>query len=118
MLTLFVTIPWGHLTALVYLDTLEMGQRVLVSINFCSFIVIRGWSGKAYLCKVVGDCLKPEVTMLSWGGGGGYSKFSTNLVPRTFTGKRPGHPGDKVGFIFTRSRDLTRVVCGIVLVQF
>ena len=70
MLTLFVTILWGHLTALVYLDTLEMGQRVLVSINFRSFIVIRGWSGKAYLCKVVGDCLKPEVTMLSWGGGG------------------------------------------------
>ena len=65
MLTLFVTIPWGHLTALVYLDTLEMGQRVLVSINFCSFIVIREWSGKAYLCKVLGDCLKPEVTMLS-----------------------------------------------------
>ena len=55
--------------------------------------------------------------MLSWGGGG-YSKFSTNLVPRTFTGKRPGHPGDKVGFIFTRSRDLSRVVCGIILVQF
>ena len=65
MLTLFVTIPWGHLTALVYLDTLEMGQRVLVSINFCSFIVTREWSGKAYLCKVLGDCLKPEVTMLS-----------------------------------------------------
>ena len=41
MLTLFATIPWGHLTALVYLDTLEMGQRVLVIINFCSFTVIR-----------------------------------------------------------------------------
>lgn len=31
MLTLFVTIPWGHLTVLVYLDILEMGKRVLVS---------------------------------------------------------------------------------------
>ena len=41
MLTLFATIPWGHLTAPVYLDTLEMGQRVLVIINFCSFTVIR-----------------------------------------------------------------------------
>ena len=51
-------------------------------------------------------------------GGGGYSEFSTNLVPRTFTGKRPRDPGDKVGFIVTRSRDLTRVFCGIVLVQF
>ena len=40
MLMLFVTIPWGHLTVLVYLDTLEMVKRVLVSINSCSFIVI------------------------------------------------------------------------------
>ena len=115
-LTLFVTIPWGHLTVLVYLDTLEMGQRVLVSTNSYSFIVIREWSGKAYPCKVLGDGLKLEVTMHAELGEG-YSEFCTNLVPRTFPGKRRGDPGDKVGYISTRSRDLTRIYCGIVLVK-
>ena len=38
---IIVMCNWGHLTAPVYLDTLEMGQRVLVIINFCSFTVIR-----------------------------------------------------------------------------
>ena len=49
---------------------------------------------------------------------GGLLRVFHQTGPQTFTGKRPGDPGDKVGFIFTRSRDLTSVFWGIVLVQF
>lgn len=49
--------------------------------------------------------------------GEGYSEFSTNLVHGTFPGKRRGDRGDNVGYISTRLRDLTRVYCGIVLVE-